>query len=273
MEEAVRRLERGEPPTSSRRRRSTGSTRRWKRSRRPATPTEEELAREQLARVADVLKRLKERHDRLVAEADRLQQEAQEGKGWGRGLRISLLELAESEKGSARRRRPWPSANWRTRRSSPGSCARRRGDEAGRRGICTSLRPPRRRTGGDGVAGRGRAPAAAAARLLQSLLDALKMEDGGATRPNQGANRRRRAAGLRPAGDGIPPLAQLKLSAGDAGRGQASGPPSSRASTPTPRNWTDEQKKELDALHREQKAVADLIEEYAGPVGDEGEEK
>ena len=47
---------------------------------------EEELAREQLTRVADVLKRLKERQDRLVEESARIQKEALEHKEWTRGL-------------------------------------------------------------------------------------------------------------------------------------------------------------------------------------------
>src|SRR5262249_36189422 len=59
---------------------------------------EEELAREKLARAADQIKRLKERQDAAIAEAERIQREVLQKKEWERGLLISLKELAQNQK-------------------------------------------------------------------------------------------------------------------------------------------------------------------------------
>src|SRR5262249_26690487 len=63
---------------------------------------EEELAREQLAKVADQLKQLKERQEGHIAELARIQREAQQRKGWSRGLRSSLIDLQRAQDGLAK---------------------------------------------------------------------------------------------------------------------------------------------------------------------------
>src|SRR5262249_52488886 len=58
---------------------------------------EDELARERLAKVADVLKRLKERQEAAIAEGERIQQKALQEKGWTRSLLSTVSDLARSQ--------------------------------------------------------------------------------------------------------------------------------------------------------------------------------
>ncbi|MFO0842914.1 MAG: hypothetical protein U0797_11040 [Gemmataceae bacterium] len=60
---------------------------------------EEELGREQLVRVADVLRRIRERHEGHIQEAKRIQDEALQRKGWSRGLKASLRDLGQNQQG------------------------------------------------------------------------------------------------------------------------------------------------------------------------------
>ncbi|HJT78201.1 MAG TPA: hypothetical protein VJ739_13440, partial [Gemmataceae bacterium] len=66
---------------------------------RAADDAAEELAREQLGKIADELKRVKERQEALAAEAERIQKDVLQRKGWGRGLLISLGDLGRAQKG------------------------------------------------------------------------------------------------------------------------------------------------------------------------------
>src|SRR5262249_39828344 len=63
---------------------------------------EEELARERLAKVADLIKRLKERQEAALAEGDRIEREVLLRKQWDRGLRASLGGLADTQDGLAK---------------------------------------------------------------------------------------------------------------------------------------------------------------------------
>lgn len=65
---------------------------------REQAEVEEELAREKLAKVADQIKRLKERQEAAGGETERIGREALQKKGWPRGLLISLRDLSENQK-------------------------------------------------------------------------------------------------------------------------------------------------------------------------------
>ncbi|MGL4552588.1 MAG: hypothetical protein ACRC33_15555, partial [Gemmataceae bacterium] len=60
---------------------------------------EEELAREQLARVADTIKRIRERQEGHVEEAKRVQDAVQQQNNWTRGLRKSAQMLGDNQAG------------------------------------------------------------------------------------------------------------------------------------------------------------------------------
>src|SRR5207237_1018738 len=55
--------------------------------------------REQLAKIADLLKRLKERQEGLTTEAERIQNEVLQGKTWDRGHLFSLRDLGTAQRG------------------------------------------------------------------------------------------------------------------------------------------------------------------------------
>src|SRR4029079_13260720 len=74
--------------------RREGARRELERARKKA---EEELGREQLVRVADVIRRIRERQAGHVEEAKRIQTAAQQQKQWGRGLKASLSRLGENQ--------------------------------------------------------------------------------------------------------------------------------------------------------------------------------
>jgi hypothetical protein len=59
---------------------------------------EEELAREKLAKVADQLKRFRERQESFIREADRIQQQSLQQRIWDRALLGSLNDLGENQK-------------------------------------------------------------------------------------------------------------------------------------------------------------------------------
>src|SRR5205807_4355843 len=94
---------------------------------------------------------------------------------------------------------------------------------------------------------------------LQRLLEALKMEEGANMRPAGG----KIAGDERELGDNIPPLAQLKLLR--AMQAEVNERTTDFAKKhPDERKLTDAEKKELQAIQREQREVAGLVEEYSG---------
>jgi hypothetical protein len=268
MEEAVKRLERGEPAGEKQEEALDRLEEAKDDVERTRNSTEVELAREQLARVADVLKRLKERHERLLGETERLNKEMLEQKGWTRTLRGSLGDLAEWERGLA---------------DEAESLAER--DLASAEVFARQLRRAAEAMKQAGQAFAGHAgkvretdttqPEEAARlqqqahRRLQSLLDALKSEDGEAMRG--GANRGASGQGRSP-GDGIPPTAQLKLLR--TMQAEVNEQTKEFANKhPDPARLTPAEKKELESLQREQKSIADLVEEYNRPGPGEGVQK
>jgi hypothetical protein len=264
MEESVKRLERGEAPNEQ----QDEALERLDEARedvgKARNQSEEELAREQLARVADVLKRLKERQDRQVAETARIHKEVLEQKGWKRTLLGSLTEDAEAQKGLADEaqglaERDLASAEVFARQLRRAAEAMKQSSES----FIRHAEAMKEKLGDTTPATEGERFQKQAQRRLQALVDALKMDDGDQVRPAGGANRGDAGGGQsRAPGDGIPPLAQLKLlramqvEVNDQTK-------DFNKEHPDPARLTDAQKKEIEGLRREQKAVADLIEEYS----------
>lgn len=101
MEEALKQLSRGKPDDERQEEildRLEEARRELERARRKA---EEELGREQLVRVADVLRRLRDRQEGHLQEAKRIQDEVLQRQGWSRGLRASLRDLGQNQLGLA----------------------------------------------------------------------------------------------------------------------------------------------------------------------------
>jgi hypothetical protein len=278
MEEAVRRLERGEPPVEQQEEALDRLDEAKEDVEKVRNNNEEELAREQLARVADVLKRLKERHDRLVSDLERLQKEVLEQKGWTRILAGSLSDLSVAEKGLAEEalslaERELANAEVFARQLRRAIEAMKKSGDA----FDEHVQRVKDEKANTEMPTEGQRFQKQAQRRLQMLVDALKMQEGQKLRPQGGANRGGGGGGggggsRGGAGDGIPPLAQLKLlramqeEVNEGTREFAKKHPDSA-------KLTEEEKKELEALQREQRAIADLIEEHTQPEKDEGEKK
>jgi hypothetical protein len=262
MEEAVRRLERGEAGEDKQEEALDRLDEAQEDLEAARGANEEELAREQLAKVADVLKRLKERQDRMVSETERIHKEALEAKAWTRGLRQNLSDYALAQEGLgheckslADRELTAASVFARLLRKAAESM-QRASEELARHFEKVKARPEDTS-----------APVAAeqmqklAQHRLQQILDALKIDEG---TPIRGANKQKPmegSSGRRPIGDGIPPLAQLKLlralqvEVNERTKEFA-------AKHPDEKKLTEDEKKELEAIRREQREVAEEIEEY-----------
>jgi hypothetical protein len=98
MTEAVGRLKHGEEPAEE----QQEALDRLQEARRALltqrAEAEEELAREQLEKYADQIKRLRERQEGHVAEGARIQREVEQRKEWSRGLLSSLSDLAQNQR-------------------------------------------------------------------------------------------------------------------------------------------------------------------------------
>lgn len=175
---------------------------------------EEQLAREQLVRVMEVLKRLKERQDSLTAEGKRIQDQALQAKRFTRGLLTSLASLGENEKGLANETRVVSS-----RDLSGAPVFSRMVERAADAMIQAGERAPRINTPGGELPPLPDAELARwqdlAARRLEQVLKAVEEEvnapqlsapaSGGGNQPDMGGG-----SGPAP-GDHLPPLAELKL--------------------------------------------------------------
>jgi hypothetical protein len=236
---------------------------------------EEELGREQMARLADVLRRLKERQEGHNREAERIQRAVLEGKRWTRGLRGSLMSLADNQKGLAEEaaevgRKDLGGAPVFARLLKRSAEAM---EQAGGR-LGTMVREvPGLEDLPDPEAGRLQHRAL---RDLEQLVAALKSA---AEMPPQvgrsGGKEGGGNGGGRPAGDAIPPLAQLKLlRAMQQEVNQQT--EAFKKKHPEPARLNDKDRAELEGLRREQKDVADLLDELIRPEdesGDAGGEK
>ncbi|MBI1917444.1 MAG: hypothetical protein HYS12_22310 [Planctomycetes bacterium] len=261
MEEAVRRLERGEAPEEKQEEALDRLDEAMDDLEKSRGANEAELAREQLTRVADVLKRLKERQDGQVKESARIQKEVLEHQEWTRGLRISLADMARAQEGLAHESRDLAAKELvsapvfaRLMRRAADSMleAAQQFDERAKR----TMEHDKNLSSLEGDPAQKRAQ-----QRLQQLLDALKMEEGANMRPASGKGEGEGSG--RELGDNIPPLAQLKLLR--AMQAEVNERTKDFAKKhPDTSKLTEPQKKELQTIQREQREVAELVEDYSG---------
>ncbi len=236
---------------------------------------EEELAREQLAKISDQIKRLKERQEAAISEADRIQNRVLEKKAWKRDMQTSLGDLGRVQQSLGKETRNLADEKLKgapvfARIMSKSAASMEQAAERIKMHLATTNDHPDQLT-----------PDKPAEKLqrdalhrLEQLLDALKPEKGlaqgggqqGGGQPGGG----QQGGGAR--GDGIPPLAELKAlrslqreindlteSFGKEHRNRE--------------KLTDSEKGELDALSKEQREIADLLDDLTKPAETEGENK
>lgn len=234
---------------------------------------EEELAREQLAKVADVLKRLKERQDAAIAESERIQQAALQKKKWERYLQSSLSDLAKTQeelgqetRGLAENKLAGAKVFARLLTKAAEAMT-----QAGQ-GFQNRLRFVQEHPELLAADGRTAKLQRDALRRLDQLLDALKTEKGmGRAQAQQGGGGGggEGGGGSRANSDDIPDIAQLKvlrlLQQEINERTESFG-----KQHPNRAKLTDDERRELDSLSKEQKEVGELLDEITKPSGTEG---
>jgi hypothetical protein len=243
-----------------------GARRELERSRKRA---DEELGREQLARVADVIRRLRERQEGHVEEAKRIQDLAQQRGTLGRGLKGSLTNLGRNQRGLGEE----TAAVAKKELSAAPVFARmleraaRAMDQAGARlGAMAKDQPPIDALP-DEEAGRLQR---LALRRLGQLLDSLKesQEEPAPLSRAQGEDGGAEEDAGPPGDDSLPPMAQLKMLR-SMQKEVNERTEAFRKKHPNPERLLPKEKAELQEIRREQKEVADLLERLTQPPGEE----
>jgi DNA repair exonuclease SbcCD ATPase subunit len=277
MEDALRRLERGENPEEQQDEaldRLDEARREMEQARREV---EEELAREQLAKIADQIKGLRERQDGLTAEGERLQRELLNREdGLWRTLVISLNRLSENQKklGEETARvaeEKLAGAPVFARVLEHSAQAMERASDHLQKHAKLAFQEKKPETPDGAEAARLQKDAL---RRLDQLLEALKEATdqpmrGGRGGGGGGDGGDGGGGGGGAPGDGIPPLAQLKLLR------QMQAEVNQRTEAfhkqhPDLAKLAPERQAELQAIEREQREVANLLEELLGPANPEG---
>lgn len=276
MEQAMRRLERGQNAEEQEQEaldRLQEARRELARAREEA---EEELAREQMERMADEITRLKERQEGLVDGVKSIQKElSQRRKEDRRNLLLDLAGKADPQRDLGKE----------TAKLAENKLAQAQVFARMLRKAAEAMEQA-----GDRISQHSREAGAAdkaeteagaeafklqqeALRRLVEVLEALKPEPGAPLRPGQGGAGGEGGGGGGGGGgegDGIPPLAQLKLLRAM----QADVNRRTEAFTkkhPDPAKYADKEKAELETLRRDQQEIADLLEQLIDPKGPEGE--
>ena len=248
---------------------------------------QEELAREQLEKIADQLKGLKERQDATISESERIHKSMLQENNWGRVVLQNLRDNADVQnkiagetrrakeklKGAAafelvldRAARSMEDAARRMEKQVTSGAGRLKPFEkeelAAENKVCDAMIKRQRE----------------ASRRLENLLDALKPEDAVAQKPKKkdGEKKDQRpqgdAQGGMQAGDGIPPVAQLKLlraeqqEVNDRTREFAQ-------EHPEPANLNPAQHEELQSIREDQEQVFELFQNLTAAAKGGGEKQ
>jgi hypothetical protein len=231
---------------------------------------EDELAREQLARVADMIKRLRERQQGHVEESKRIQDSVLARNEWSRGLTASLRALGENQSGlgdetEAIARKELAGAPVFSKLMQR---VARSMNQAGQRATAMRTQPPPLNQLPDAELGRHQQDAL---RRLAQLLESLKEAEGEQRplgNPDGGDSGEGGDGGGGGGGDdSLPPLAQLKLLRNLQEEVNKRTVDFTRRN-PNLENLEPKAKAELDDLRREQKEVADLLEQMTRPPGE-----
>jgi hypothetical protein len=237
---------------------------------------EEELAREQILRLAELIKPLKERQESLVAETSRLQNDVLQKGQWTRGTRASLADNSRAQKGlgaetedvATKRLTGAPVFARLMRRAAEAMT------DAGKRmdDIFEDVKTPEKvdiKKLPDAELARRQQ---LALRRLTQVVDALKeaadkMQQ--QARSGGGGGGGGEGGGGGAPGDGIPPVAQLKLLR-DLQKDVNDRTEVFKKEHPDPKNWKDKDRAELQAIRKDQQDVAELIDELTRPAGEPG---
>ncbi len=248
---------------------------------------EEQLGREQLERLADQLRRYKERQEAQQKEAERIQGQARQNEGWSRALQASLRNLAEAQGWGER---PGggdegpdkltgqvtglaQEVSETTKKHLQGTpvfakqleLAAEAMEKAGRRLHEMAKEPPALAGLPDEDVARSQAEAV---RRLAQLLEAVKDAQNAPQPLNKGGGGEKadggdaEEGGNRRGDDSLPPLAQLRLLR----RMQKEVNDRTEAfnkNRPDREKLGAKEKAELESVRRDQKEVADLLEELS----------
>jgi hypothetical protein len=236
---------------------------------------EEELAREKLAKISDQLKRLKERQEAALAEADRLQNRVLQTKTWDRPLQTSLGDLAKVQGSLGKETRNLAEEKLKgapvfARLMAKSAGSMEQAAERIQNHLTAIKEQPDQLTPDESA----RKLQRDALHRLEQLLDALKEEKGTAQASGQAGGGGQQGGGSQPRSgqDGIPPLAELKVlrslqeEINDLTENFGKQHPN-RA------KLTDPEKRELDNLSKEQKELADLFDDLTKPAESDGRDK
>jgi hypothetical protein len=257
--------------------------------------SEDELAREQLAKIADQLKGLKERQDASIEESARIHKLLQQQNKWTRALRQSLGNHAKAQHNLANETKS-------LKEKVKGAIAFELVLDRSVRAMEAAVKRMKERDQGAEVQGglapfepeeleaENRADAETqkrqreASRRLDHLLDALKTEDGAAQRPKKKADDKKAAQGggqqgggdkegaSRPPGDGIPEVAQLKALRSE--QQEVNDRTKEFAELhPSPEKLDPAQREELQSIREDQERVFELFQRLVAEASGEGAKK
>jgi hypothetical protein len=235
---------------------------------------EEELGREQISRLADLIRPLKERQEALTAETTRFQENIQRKKEWNLRLRRDFQHKGAAQKGLGTETEEL--AEKRLTKAPVFARLMRRAGEA------MSQASERMGTVAKQPVEPARLPDAETARLQQlaqrrltQVVDALKeaaenmrqqAKGGGGGGGGEGGDD---AGKSRPPSDGIPPLAQFKLLR-DLQKDINQRTETFKKQHPNPKELVENDKAELESIRKDQQDVAELIDELRRPAGEPG---
>lgn len=239
---------------------------------------EDELAREQIARVADVIRRIRDRQEALGEESKRIQELVQAKKNWERGLKASTLALKDNQKGlgdetdSVAKKDLTNAPVFQRLLQRVSRNMNKAGDRFGE--LVTDVPAPDKLPDAEAADQQKRAMEG-----LRQLLESLK-EQAENPRPlarkqdqdGEGGDGGGGGGGGGGGDNSLPPSAQLKLlrlMQKEAYDRTAE----FQKKNPDPAKLTDKQKAELREIEREQKEVADLLDQLTRPPGEGMDDK
>ncbi len=273
MDRAVQRLERGQDPNQSQDESLERLNEAQRQIERAQARVEEELAREKLAKIADQLRRLKERQEAAVAEAARIQRQVEQHNQWTRSALINLRNLSEAQNALAQETNGLAEGKLASARVFARilGLAAKAMDQAAQRMLQraeapsdTKLDPILRRCQGDAV------------RRLDQLLDALKSDTGFGKAPSQHRQEQQSdehpGAGDNVPGDGISYLAQLKALRALQQEVNDHTADFSRKH-PHQQNLSMDEQQALRQLQSQQQEIADLLDDLLLPGSRERDKK
>jgi hypothetical protein len=284
MQQANRRLDQGEDAEEQQQEALNRLNEAQQELRQAREEVEEELAREKLAKVADLIKGVKERQEALTAESVRIHWQMLQEKRWSRPLQSSLVDLVENQRALGKETEQLAKekldgakvfAHLLTKAAEAMNLAADRMDDR------LNPKEPADLKEGINLLSENAAEEEtehfqrAASRRIDQLLDALKPEAGLSLRPpgqgqdGQGGGQPKQKIGPTGEGDNIPPVAQLKaLRALQEEVNQRTR--EFHKKHPDSAKLTAKERQELEAIHAEQLDVTNLFQEITAPAEMQG---